>query len=121
VNLRHKLLQDALYGRLVDEYGIASVGTEHPTGLATYLDAVVQTPGGYRYYEIKTAPTAKACLREALGQLSEYSLWPGSQPAVRLIVVGEHALDDEVQQYLATLRGLGFPLDYEQITMPSSS
>jgi hypothetical protein len=56
---------------------------------------VVRHEREFLFYEIKTAHSPRACLRQALGQLLEYSFWPGSQEAARLIVVGETPLDKE--------------------------
>jgi hypothetical protein len=42
------------------------------------------------YFEIKIALTAKGCIREALGQLLEYNVYPGEQRASEMVVVGEH-------------------------------
>jgi hypothetical protein len=64
---------------------------------------------------VKTATSARACIREAIGQLLEYSLWPEAQFASRLVVVGEAALDEVATQYLANLKSyFNLPLEYEQ-------
>jgi hypothetical protein len=89
LDLRHNLLQEALYRRLALQYGQDRVHTEQPSGVGTKIDIVVKAENGYWFYEIKTALTPRACLREAIGQLLEYALWPGSQEPTRFIVVGE--------------------------------
>jgi len=92
------------------------VGTECPSGVGTKVDVVVRQKNEYWFYEIKTALTPRACLREALGQLCEYAFWPGAQEAVRLIVAGENALDKEGEEYLLRLRNrFSLPIEYEQI------
>ena len=70
-NLRHNLLQDALYRRLVKKHGAENVGTESSTGIGTRVDLVVRQPNGYSFYEIKTSLQPRACMREAIGQLLE--------------------------------------------------
>jgi hypothetical protein len=50
-----------------------------PTG--GRIDLVVRTGEGYEFYEIKTYGSARACIREAIGQLLEYAMWPGAEPA----------------------------------------
>jgi hypothetical protein len=40
------------------------------------MDVVVRLGIRYWFYEIKTALSARACIREALAQLLEYSYWP---------------------------------------------
>jgi hypothetical protein len=77
---------------------------------------VVKTNDEYWFYEIKTALTARACLREAIGQLLEYGFWPGAQEPARFIVVGESALDNDGKEYLSRLRKrFSLPIENETI------
>lgn len=116
INLRHNVLQKALCDRLVRQYGADNVGVELPSGAGTSVDVVVRQEREFLFYEIKTAHSPRACLRQALGQLLEYSFWPGSQEAVRLIVVGETPLDTEGTKYLRKLRKrFSLPVEYEQV------
>lgn len=46
VNLRHNVLQEALYRRLVARHGEENVKAELPTVLGTSVDLVVRRPGG---------------------------------------------------------------------------
>lgn len=116
IDLRHNELQHALYRRLASQFGEENVGTERPSGIGTRIDVVVRRNSDFWFYEIKTSGSPRACLREALGQLLEYSLWPGSQIASRLVVVGEGALDDSGSEYLRRLKErFALPVDYEQI------
>lgn len=118
ISLRHNALQDALYHRLIEEYGSEKVGTEHPSGVGSRVDVVVCQDGEYWFYEIKTLHSPRACIRQALGQLLEYSYWPGSQNAARLIVVGETALDEDGRRYLHTLKQrFSLPIEYEQLAL----
>jgi len=64
-----------------------------PNGIGGRIDTVVSQDGGYWFYEIKTAMSARACIRDALAQLLEYAYWPGAREASRLIIVGEPELD----------------------------
>ena len=116
--LRHNDLQYRLYQVLSKKFGKKAVGTEVLTGNGTQIDAVLKRTGGYWFYEIKTGTTARSCIREALAQLLEYSYWPGSQNAKRLIIVGEPSLDDKAKQYLQTMRKkFNLPVYYEQLEM----
>lgn len=118
IKLRHAIIQKALYGRLVHQYGSDHVGTELASGSGTLIDVVVQEEDRFIFYEIKTMRSPRACLREALGQLLEYSFWPGSQAANRLVVVGETPLDTEGADYIKTLRQrFSLPLEYEHIVI----
>lgn len=118
LDLRHNELQLALFKRLVEEHGKDNVGTELPSGVSTRVDAVVRKGTEYWFYEIKTALTARACLREALGQLLEYAYWPGAQEPSRLIIVGQGELRKDGREYLALLRErFHLPIAYEQLKL----
>ena len=118
VSLRHNELQEALHRRLTSEYGRDNVGTENSSGVGTRVDVIVRLNGEYWFYEIKTAQSPRACLREAMGQLLEYAFGPGAQVASRLIVVGETALDKEGSEYLRCLKErFSLPIEYEQVSV----
>lgn len=118
ITLRHNTLQEALYRRLAKKYGVENVGSEQPSGAGTSIDLVVRLGEEFWFYEIKTAVSPRACLRQAIGQLLEYAFWPGAQPATRLITVGESELDKEGGEYLRALqRRFQLPFAYEQITV----
>ena len=119
VTLRHNLLQAALTKRLIAQFGEENVADEHPTGRGTLIDVVVRhSAGAYSFYEIKTALSASACIREALGQVLEYAYWPGGQEPQRLVICGEGRLEKEGKAYLRRLKeGFGLPLAYEQIVL----
>ena len=116
LDLRHTRLQEALYRQLTSQYGKDNVRTEQSTGVGTLIDVVVKVKNKYYFYEIKTALTPRACLREAIGQLLEYGFWPGAQEPTRLIVVGETPIDEEGQEYVLRLKKrFSLPIEYEAI------
>ena len=116
VNLRHNRLKKTLYDRLIKKHGEENVGEEVPTGIGTFVDMVVRQPNGYRFYEIKTYVTPRACIREAIGQLLEYALWPRAQEASQLIVVGETPADADVKEYCRRLnKRFSLPVQYQHI------
>ena len=122
VSLRHNVLQAALHAELCAEYGAENVGTERASGSGGRIDAVVSSAGGYTFYEIKVGQSLQACIREAVGQLLEYSYWPGSQHAAALVIVGEPSLDDACRAYLERLqRDLSIPVSYRQIVCMSQT
>ncbi|MGO8817650.1 MAG: hypothetical protein ACLQVG_23635 [Terriglobia bacterium] len=115
VKLRHNDLQLALHDYLASLYGAGEVGTERPSGTGYKIDLVVRQRKEYWFYEIKIATSARACIREGLAQLLDYSFWPGGQEAKRLVIVGEAALDKESRAFLALLNErFSFPLAYQQ-------
>jgi hypothetical protein len=115
--LRHNRLQNALERQLKKQYGANNVHREVPCGLGNNsIDLAVRRSEGYWFYDIKTFPSPRACIREAIGQLLEYAFWPGCQEACRLIVVGESAPDDDVQEYCRRLKKrFSLPIEYQQI------
>ncbi|MFC1968762.1 hypothetical protein ACFLVX_05210 [Chloroflexota bacterium] len=118
ITLRHNTLQEALCEKLVKKYGDRNVSAEQPNGAGTSIDAVVRLGTDFWFYEIKTANSPRACLRQAIGQLLEYAFWPGAQQANRLIVVGEKTLDEEGKQYLQILKKrFQLPVSYEHISV----
>ncbi len=119
VDLRHNRLRKALYLTLSQCYGADAVSSrELPNGIGGRIDTVVSQSGGYWFYEIKTALSARACIRDALAQLLEYAYWPGAREASRLIIVGEPELDDEGRVYLARLRQqFSLPVHYQQLNL----
>lgn len=118
LDLRHNRLQEALYQRLASNYGKDNVRTEQPSGIGTLIDIVVKLESEYWFYEIKTALTPRACLREAIGQLLEYGLWPGAQEPTRFIVVGETLIDKDGKEYLSRLKErFSLPMEYETVAI----
>jgi hypothetical protein len=120
-SLRHNQIQSALFEHLKSIYG-DSVSGEQPTADGTYIDVAVRQGSEYAYYEIKTGLSAQSCIREALGQLLEYSYWPGAKLSTRLVIVGEPPLDQIARTYLDSLRNqFSLPVEYQQFDMNSSS
>ncbi len=121
ITLRHNLLQAALCKRLIAQYGVENVADEQPSGLGTKIDVVLRRqPDEYWYYEIKTSSSARSCLREAFGQILEYSYWPRAREAAKLIICGESVLDEDAAIYLRQLQTrFHLPITYEQIVLTS--
>lgn len=117
--LRHNQIQSALFEHLKSIFGDCVSG-EQLTADGTYIDVAVRQGGEYTYYEVKTGLSAQSCIREALGQLLEYSFWPGAQSAIRLIIIGEPPLDENAKAYLESLRKqFSLPVEYRQFDMKS--
>ncbi len=116
VNLKHNEIQNELFEQLVDEYGDGNVGSEIDTGQRTYVDVVVKTDDYCVFYEIKTASSVKACIREAIPQLLEYAYWQELDFVVnKLIIVSELEVTEEAETYLEYLRkNFGIQFYYKQ-------
>lgn len=119
INIRHAVLQDALYNELLNTIRPESVGTEISV-FRNRIDLVVKKRGEEIFYEIKTASTAKSCVREAIGQLLEYCFYKCGNTrgfATKLIVIGEPCCDQSTTEYLGKLSELmQIPIEYKQIT-----
>ena len=110
---RHAAMQKELYEDLVKTHGPSNVGAECLTSSGRPADLVVEVGGGYTTYEIKTSRSPRDCIRQALGQLLEYTCWPGSGSLVEMYVVGPTAPDSRTLAYLERLRGtFGLPVYY---------
>ncbi len=104
VTLHHNRMQTVLYSILSQKYGENNVGTENDTGRGSRVDLVVRDGNKHMYYEIKTSPSIRDCLRDAIAQLIEYSYWPGGNEADTLIIVSENPLTPDARRYLLMLR-----------------
>jgi hypothetical protein len=113
VYLRHNELQERLRDRLAAQYGATNVWMEVPIG-NRLIDLVVKNGDELWFFEVKTGTTARACLREAIGQLLDYALWSDRPRPTRLIVVGEMEPDPSEQHYIERLNSrFPIPLSYE--------
>jgi hypothetical protein len=114
-------MQNCLYVDLVAKYGKNAVGTEIPTGYGTSIDVVVEADKRC-FYEIKTATTDKACIRQAIPQLLEYAYWgQGDSKVDELIIVGPAPITADGKAYLAYLRNnFSIPLGYMTYVVPST-
>ncbi len=109
----HAVMQHALYEKLASDNGVGNVRAECPMACGRPADLVVQTPVGFSIFEIKTSLKPRDCIRQALGQLLEYSCWPGSGVLDTLWVVGPRELDEVASEYLATLQeNFKLPIKY---------
>jgi hypothetical protein len=119
-SLRHNVVQDALFKHLEKIHGRNDTSGEQDCGNGTPVDVAIKENGGYFYYELKTGLSAQSCIREAFGQLMEYSFWPGAQEAIRLVVVGEAPYDKDAKAYIKKLRKeFSLPIEYQQFDMNS--
>jgi hypothetical protein len=116
----HDKVQDNLVAYLKREFPKQQISKEaciEPYG--TRIDVVRQRPdGGLTFYEVKVLPTAKACIREALGQLLEYAHWSASDLSREWVIVSYHALDASSGEYLKTIQDTyGLPVSYQNVEL----
>ncbi|MGM1054197.1 MAG: hypothetical protein ACQEXO_17695, partial [Pseudomonadota bacterium] len=92
------------------------VGTEIPSGTGGRIDVVSREEHGYTFYEIKVGCSVQGIIREAVGQLMEYSLWPGAKLPTEIVIVGEPELGESGRTYLKALnKRLPIPLSYKRL------
>lgn len=122
IDLRHNALQQQLYDELVKEHGRDYVQIERTTSSGGRIDAFLWKDECKVIFEIKTASTARGCVREAIGQLLDYGCWPGTKPVTELVIVGEPEPDDHTKSFLQLLSArLFLPIIYRQITLRAQS
>lgn len=112
----HKAISKCLTEELKKKYGEKNVIPEHLAGYgANKIDIVVNDDSGLIFYEIKTYPALKTSIREAIGQLLEYSLWTNQKKAKQLIVVTQpHSDFEKARTYFKHLRDtFNLPLYYQ--------
>lgn len=114
----HNEIQNRLYLALCSELGPSKVGTEIETGNGTYIDVVTVKNSAYTFYEIKTGPSVRSNIRQAIPQLLEYSYWPREKRAKELVIVSHLSAKPEDETYLVHLRStFGLPLSYRQFDL----
>jgi len=96
----HDRIQNRLDKLLRLRFGSAAVSCE-----SRHVDLTLRYSSGTRqnevvFFDVKTEPTVKLCIRAAAGQLLEYSYYPSEERATNLIVVGWALSEPEDAQYL---------------------
>jgi len=113
--VRHTLIQTELEKQLIQKYGAQNVVVEH-IHLGNRIDIVVKDNTSLYFYEIKVGDSAKSCIRQALGQLFEYTYFPNNTNASKMIVVGEPSLDKDSLVYINHLNSnFNIPIEYLQV------
>jgi hypothetical protein len=112
----HNEIQNSLLGYLREAFPDEEIKLEGGTGYGTNIDLYRKAQSGVTYfYEVKTYPSAKACIREALGQLIEYAFYPDRKMANFLVIVSQAPLGDDERKYLSHLQSqLPIPVGYIQ-------
>lgn len=113
--LRHNEIQHSFHQYLINQYGNDNVAIECRNGSGAQVDVVVVSNDEYWFYEIKTYSSSRACIREGLSQLLDYSYWPGSTKASKLYIVSEAKVDNDAKEYIKLLRdNFSIPIYYIQ-------
>ena len=106
IDPKHVRMQNRLFVALKKRHAVV-------TYEENFIDLCGRDPGCVTYYELKTDPTARMCIRNALGQLLDYSYYKESAQAECLVVVGETPATSADRRYLEVLRTqFGLPIKY---------
>lgn len=115
LSVRHSLIQQKMAKILEVQHGPENVSVEQEIS-GKKIDVVLRVGDSYHFFEIKTSGSAKACIRDAIGQLMEYAYWPGRVNAEKLVVVGEDEIDEKTKDYLTFVRKqFSLPIEYERV------
>jgi hypothetical protein len=122
-DLTHNMLQSKLYAFLAQKHGAESVGTEQPSGIgANSIDVVLRIGEEITFFELKTNPSLRTCIREALPQLLEYAYWPAEVRSTKLVIVAEAVPTQDAIEYLQKLRcDFSIPVHYARIDRSTGS
>lgn len=126
IEILHEKIKDKLINEikanpniLGDEYSIdaKNLFPENPVNNTNYIDLAAKTKDGkIIFFEIKTTSEARLCIRQAFGQLMEYSFFPNVNHAEKLVVVGTGKKDKNTEVYLSKLnKEFNINIDYIQV------
>ncbi len=113
LELKHNILQTKFLKYLQKKYGKSIVKRECTAYGASRIDVIRKTDTGYVFYEIKTYNSLRTSIREGIGQLLEYTLYPNVNEAESIVLVSHVAPSDEVKKYLHHLKNfIKLPFSY---------
>lgn len=113
LELKHNILQNKFLKYLQNTYGKAIVKRECTAYGASRIDITRKTDTGFVFYEIKTYNNLRTSIREGIGQLLEYSLYPNVQEAEKLVLVSHVAPSNELIGYLNHIKEfINIPFSY---------
>ena len=122
INYVHKAISDGLTKKLKTIYGIKNVIAENNAGYGNNkIDIVVKLNTEFIFYEIKAYMSTRISIREAIGQLLEYSYWINNDNANKLIIVTQNLGDiEDAKKYIQHLRDkLRIPIYFQTFDITS--
>ncbi len=123
LELKHNMLQTKFLQYLQSKYGRNAVRRECKAYGSAKIDVVQKTKTGFIFYEIKTYNSLKSSIREGIGQLLEYCLYPSANEAEKIVLVSHVSPSEEVKKYINHLKTfirlpfsyIHFDIDKEEI------
>ncbi|BBE16063.1 hypothetical protein AQPE_0200 [Aquipluma nitroreducens] len=113
LDYKHNDLQKFFLKYLKKSYGEAVAKRECTAYGSSRIDITRKTETGYIFYEIKTYNSLRASIREGIGQLLEYCLYPNVQEAEKLVLVSHVEPSNELIGYLNHIKEfINIPFSY---------
>lgn len=101
----HKKIQNAVADLLKTQYSNIQLESETDESSKQRVDikGFSKSEKEWHFFEVKTV-SAKRCIREALGQILEYTHYPNRNLANKLFIVGPDSPDEKDKAYMKLLR-----------------
>jgi hypothetical protein len=113
LEFKHNLLQKKFLQFLQNKYGRNAVKRECTAYGASRIDITRKTNTGFVFYEIKTYNSLRSSIREGLGQLLEYCLYPNVNEAESIVLVSHVEPSIELKEYLIHIKKfINLPFSY---------
>ncbi len=113
LELKHNILQTKFLKYLQNKYGKVIVKRECTAYGASRIDVTRKTESGYIFYEIKTYNSLRTSIREGIGQLLEYCLYPNVNEAEGIVLVSHVSPSEEIKNYLHHIKNfINLPFSY---------
>lgn len=113
LELKHNIIQTKLLKYLQNKYGKSVVKRECRAYGALRIDITRKTDTGFVFYEIKTYNSLRTSIREGIGQLLEYSLYPNVNEAEEIVLVSHVEPTAEVKEYINHIKKyINLPFSY---------
>lgn len=81
-----------------------------------FVDIKLIQPTYISFYEVKSAPYASECIKQALGQILLYSLNDSDSRPKKHVVVGQYPPNGNEKRYISFLK-MNLKLDFEYINV----
>ncbi|MEQ8361543.1 MAG: hypothetical protein RH948_01675 [Cyclobacteriaceae bacterium] len=106
ISFVHEAISKKLTIALKKRFGAKNVKRELKAGYGNNrIDIVVRVGSDLNFYEIKSYPSLRTSIREAVGQLIEYSHWTHQNKAKKLIIVTQPSNEiEEAVVYIKHIR-----------------
>lgn len=113
LELKHNILQKKFLKFLQNKYGRNAVKRECTAYGVSRIDITRKTNTGFVFYEIKTYNSLRSSIREGLGQLLEYCLYPNVNEAESIVLVSHVEPSIELKAYLIHIKKfINLPFSY---------